>query len=599
MDEKKRGKLLALLSSFLLLSPWFLFTLLITGTILLLSGCEYRTQGYIDSVPQICGDGLCTREERTSCTVDCSNQVNSDQKPVELNWIEQKQIERREGIPTGAEDDPEKYDPVTPDPSTPTTGYGPIEQPLPEIGFLVASRYNLLSIGENMSAVMGTLTGASLREILQGGRLQTVTEAFGPKATFYEQHIRLRSGWVGFGFDEESETISSYLEYLEGDPILEYVLVMNCGILKFFEGEIIHFLGHDYVLAHVSNATMTLEGLTTGDSILLRNGHSAMVNGEEIPTNVLNVTFDYDKITVIVSAPEDIKMLPGQSLTDFLRRRVMLTNRIDLSYEGLTSGPASTIYVKRMGDDYKLFFQNNLGTNYSVPISRKNPFRSGNNEYGFIYQEGNGWNDYNIGKKDYFLINNRREDGGITTLLRLVDVEPENNLIQFQDPALETFQVYFGGTAGFQNATGDLMVYGVNHKVYVGPNKTISVDLNGDGAINRASIPIVSIGNSVVRLSETSDNITLRHVTLGRFRENSRSDLETRIVIDNGGIRVPEDSLGMDYDTKAKALVGMTDYGTLFVLQKDVEIEMQRGQELVINQPLSQRFANVILKAYE
>ncbi|MBN2142830.1 hypothetical protein JW711_05880 [Candidatus Woesearchaeota archaeon] len=589
------------------ISAMILLVASILSAMLLVSGCTGRAYQYSQSVPQLCGDGLCTREERTTCDLDCGARTPiTDEEVLGQDWISQVQEERKQTAnqaPVGQRDyevEKENYEPVTPDPGISVLHYDSFEQPLPEVGFFVASRYNLLSIGEKISEVMGVLTAAHLREVLKGGLLRSNTEAFGPQSAFYQQRIQLRSGRVVFGYDEESRVISTYLEYLEGEPIIDYLLVMDCGILKFFEGQIINFLGQEYVLSDVSNSTLTMTGVTTQDVIMFRNSKSTIINGEEISTYVLNVTFSHEYLRIILNAPDDIRILPAQSLTDFVKRRLLMTNRIDITYEGLSEVDSVDVHFRKVGDYTRLDFQNNLGQEYTIPLVEREPFFVGSDDNEFVFKEGSGWNDYIIGEKDWFIINNRREEGGITTILQLTDVSPENGLLKFKDPNLdEVFNIYFEGTPGFQNATGDLLVYGVNHKVYVGPNKTLSIDLDGDGQISHDSVPIISKGNTIIRLAAEDDNLTATFTTPAKLRENSNQDLKTTIILDNDGIIVPEESLLMERDSKEERWVGLTDYGTLLVLEKDTEKKEQRGYDLLINQPLSQRLANVIFRAYE
>jgi len=545
-----------------------------------------------------CGDGFCSYEEKELCSSDCTPVAtpNSNEKPTELDWLEDTRADRQD---TPIAEDSEKFERPIEDRAEPIVEVEPIENVLPEIGFQIASRHNFLAIGENISGVMGTLTGAHLREILRGGSYRSNTEAFGARFSFYEQYLILRSGRVLFGMDDENEIISTYLHYNEGEPVLEYYIRMNGGIFKFFQGQEINFLGHKYIMQEVTNASMLFVGVTSPDSILLRNGHSAIVNGETIASDVLNVTFGYDYIRVIVNAPNEIKMLPGQHLTNFIERKELLTNRIDLAYVGLTNSPYILVFLNRKGSDYRFEFQNNIGTNYSVPIARVEPFQVGNDQSAFHFQEGDGNNDYYIGKKDYFIINNRRELGGVTTLLRLADVDYESELVKFEDPAIEAFYVKFDGDVG-TNAFADLIVHGVTHRVYVGENERISIDLTGDGRISEATqVPIVILGNTLVRMNEVNNSLRMNFVVPGSMREDSAKDLETLVVIDNRGVRIEPASLAMEHDSKSDIMLGLTGFGSGFLLKDVIDDDEQLGKELLINQPLTQRFANAILQAYE
>ena len=563
-----------------------------------LAGCTSQQQpgGF-------CGDGLCSIEERNSCNIDCRPIVAGGEQPQQggqqgtstQDWLEQVREERQNNPPESVPD----YQPVEPDPSTPGTAVAQnIQSVLPEIGFRVANRFNLLAIGENVSGVMGTLTSAQLRYILRGGRLTSNSQAFGPRASYYDQFLTLRSGRVVFGYDDDTDRASTYLEYEEGDPIVEYYIRMNGGIFKFFEGQAINFLGQRYELTAVDPTSILLTGIDAPDTIILRNGHGAIVNGEDFGSGSMGVEYNESFMKITVLARDDIKLLPGMVLTDKVKRAQMLTNRIDLTYDGLTASPAINLQVKKGGNDYKLIVPNNLGQNYSIPVAQLNPIRPGNNDGNFFYKEVSSKDNYSITKKDYFIISNNRVDGGITTLLRLNEVNYDDEILSFTDPALEKFYVTFSGTPG-DGASGDLLVYGVHHKVYVGKGGMISVDQDGNGAINGASIPIVAGGNSIIKVSEENRSVALRLIIPAKYKENSNKDLETLIYIRNDGVSIPEESLSLEYDQVKKTLVGISDFGTIFVIKREVDSHDQSGLDLLINQPLVQRFAEVILKAYE
>jgi hypothetical protein len=569
---------------------------------LLIAGCDYN----VDPRPpanNYCGDGYCGQSETVSCPADCPPDTT---RPTELNWIEQKINERKNDSQNG--NNPNNIQ----DENTSYHNYGsinnsaaqapifpfPIETALPEKDFIVASRYNFLAIGENISGVVGTLTGTQLPLTLAGGTLQSNTEAFGPRSAYYQQKLNLRSGRVVFGYDEDKDIVSTFLEYKEGDPVWEYVLVLNWGIMKFFQDEKIGFLGHEYALSEITNQTMLLTSIDGKDSILLRNGHSAVVDGLEIPPNILNVSFTKQYIKVIVQAPKDLRLLPGEPLTRYVPRNELLTNRLDLEYAGLSSSPSIDITLRKMSTDYKLNFQNNLGYNYSIPIARLNPFLVGNGLYKFHFKEPNSANDYIIGKKDYLIVSNKRDIGGITTLLRLISVNYADQLVEFQDPALEEYYVKFEGEVG-KSAFADMKIYGINHRVYVGNGSRISVDMNGDGAVNAATVPIITAGNGMIKASQAANSIDLDFIVPATLRENNRNDLHTKITISGNGVSIAPGDLEMQYDNVREQLVGMTDFGTLFMINKNVDIHGQAGDNLIINQPITQRFAEVVLKAYE
>jgi len=571
--------------------------------LLLLASCQPSQPAQPVVYPSVCGDGVCSANELGACDIDCDINIQAQPEPViqtPENVLAELRSRARNNTPEGSApgDDLSQPNPVATEDSR--INVESFTTYLPEKGFRVASRYNLLSIGENISKIMGTLNQLQLREILRGGSLRSNTMAFGPRAAMYQQFLKLRAGKVLFGLDAEEEFITTYILFNEEEPIFDYVLELNGGIFKFFEGEQIHFLGHDYVIEEVTNTTMQLVGVTTPDTIILRNQRGVFVNDKTISEDVLNITFKQDYLRIIINAPDELKILPGTSLRNYLLdQSILLTNRLDLEYEGLTDAPTYNIRLRKTNEKYKLSFTTNKNLTYTVPLINLNPFKTGDDEVSFVFKEGKNNSDYVIKDNDWFVVTNNKEYNGLTNVIKLLSIDEKNHLITFQDPALEKFLIYFKGTPGI-NATGELIIDRVVHKVYVGKNNDIAVDLDGNGRISRDIAPIVTAGNGIIMINNaTPEGISISIITPKEMRENSKSDLKVNLTITKDGLIIDKSSLKLVEDPDTNVLIGMTDYGTLFFLEKNVNENMQLGDDLIINYPIAQRFADVIVKAYE
>ncbi len=575
--------------SFIVLTSIILFCI-----VFLISSCKPVEEPVV--YEYVCGDGVCSANEIGVCDIDCD--LNIEQEPTIKTSADVLEELRSRIRNYSSEERLNQTNPYFEEDNKilveSFTSY------LPSKGFRVASRYNLLGIGENISDVLGVLHKFHLREILRSGRLSSNTEAFGPRAAFYEQFLRLRTGRVVFGFDEEGEIISTYLLFEEEQPVLDYLMELQGGIFKFFEGETIHFLGHDYFIEEVTNNSMRFVGLTTPDTILFRNKHGVWVNDNIISNNELNVTFTQDYLRIILIAQDDIRILPGTGLRKYLAKpEALLTNRLDLVYEGLIDIPVFDIIFDKLSDKYKLRFITNKNMSYNIPFAYLNPLKMGSEKYNLVFEEGNDKSDYVIEEKDYFVINNNREYNGLTNILRLISVKEDDNIIVFEDPALEKFVVYFEGTPGV-NASADLIIDNVLHKVYIGENEAISVDLDGNGRINSDKVPIVTAGNGIIRINSVdSDEINISLITPREMRENINSDLEINLVINNNGLTVDKNDVELIEEPGLDSLIGMTDYGALLILRKNLDKSEQRGEDLIIKYPLVQRFADVVVQGYE
>ena len=185
-------------------------------------------------------------------------------------------------------------------------------------------------------------------------------------------------------------------------------------------------------------------------------------------------------------------------------------------------------------------------------------------------------------------------------MLRLVNIDEDDHLILLEDPPLERFYVYFEGKPGV-NATADLIVYNVLHKVYIGANESMSIDLNGNGRISsNDNVPIITAGNGIIRINRADEELmNISIITPKQMRENANSDLRLDIIITKDGLSIDKQYLEMFQEPGKELLVGMTDYGALFLLKGEVDEDDQSGEDLTIKYPVVQRFADVIVKAYE
>jgi hypothetical protein len=561
-----------------------------------LSSCKPEEQAPPVVYPSVCGDGVCSSNELVTCDIDCN--LNVEAEPVLKTPADVLEDLRSRIRNYSAAERLKQVNPyVVSDNKILVESFTSY---LPETGFRVASRYNLLSIGENVSDVIGVLNAFHLRDVLRGGVVRSSTEAFGPRAANYAQFLKLRTGKVVFGYEEESELVTTYLLFKEGEPILDYLLELQGGIFKFFERQKIQLLGHEYFIEEVTNNSMRLLGVSTPDTLLFRNQHGVWINNKPISGEVINVSFGKDYLRVVLLADEDIRIIPGTGLRSYLEKpEVLLTNRLDIDYEGLTEVPIFDIKFDKTREKYKLSFVTQRNLSYNIPLAYLSPFKAGDEEYNLVFQEGSNKSDYFVKKKDYFVISNNKEYNGLTNILRLVSIDDESHLILFEDPSLEKFYVYFEGKPGV-NATADLIVYNVLHKVYVGANESISIDLNGNGRISNDNVPIITAGNGIIRINRADkEAMNISVITPKQMRENAKSDLKVDVIITQDGLSIDKQYLEMLQEPGKELLTGMTDYGALFLLKGGVDEDDQSGEDLTIKYPLVQRFADVIVKAYE
>ena len=146
------------------------FTVFISILILLLiflsAGCTSTKIGPVE-YKHVCGDGVCTAEEVKRCNIDCELGIEAEPTVTTTeDVIAELRNRQRNYTP---EERLEQENPVVQnDEKLMTESFTTY---VPETGFRVADRYNLLSIGENITDILFILDKFHLREVLKSGRL--------------------------------------------------------------------------------------------------------------------------------------------------------------------------------------------------------------------------------------------------------------------------------------------------------------------------------------------------------------------------------------------------------------------------------------------
>jgi hypothetical protein len=564
----------------------FIFSILFLS--LILSACVPIENEQV-IVKNYCGDGICSENEMNSCFSDCDVREKEEYNPPNLIPIEKEQE---------VVNKPAKK-PSQPVVETPVVIEKPViiesfEQVLPSKSFSIARTCNYLNINDSIEDFKISLDAYSLPDILRAGYVQLNSEPFGYRRASYDQHLRLIGGEVVFDLEEDSEIITDYLFFEEETPIFDYRFYLRGGLFKFFEGQTINILGYNYIIEHVGSDNMVLIGVDTPDSLFIRNQRDVKINGKTISRLKMNVTLEEDMLRIIINAPDEIKLLPGQRLSEFVSPYLLLTNRIDLEYQGLGEVEESFVNIDKVNNRYSMKFSNNKALDYNFNLLSREPFIMGSEDHSFIFQEGSSKEDYVIEEKDYFIVSNNRERNGFTHLLRLESIK--ENLVSFTDKALEKFLVYYQGTPGY-NATGNLVIDGVSHKFYVSENESMSMDLDGNGRIKNDKADFVTLANGIFELGKQDDYLNVSFKTPASMIEDTSKDLVTNIIIDKDKIKILNIELYEDW--KSGILVGMDKYGNLFLLKDDIDKKESTGKNLLIAHPFSQRKASAVILAYE
>lgn len=232
----------------------------------------------------------------------------------------------------------------------------------------------------------------------------------------------------------------------------------------------------------------------------------------------------YYQLKADAKTGSDIYVPSGHGIKEYMDESGgMLNPNWDIKYEGLTDVETTPLMVENSGDEaYYLVFTNTEGLEYNIPfVDNSATMKLGDEDYELWFTETNVTNypAYKIAENDYFIVNDRNDDQGITHVLQYEGIDTGNKKILLSDLAGGTKEVSYTATSAnlttggnttantscLGTAYGDLVVGGATYRVYVCGSEDdslaykLSVDHNGDGSVtNLASVNITTWGGAVL-----------------------------------------------------------------------------------------------------
>lgn len=236
-------------------------------------------------------------------------------------------------------------------------------------------------------------------------------------------------------------------------------------------------------------------------------------------TLVMNKTAEIDYIKYYLDADSvlgDVYVPPGSGVREQLNTpEGMLTPAWDIVYQGLTdTGTTNVVFDPRGNDEYNLQFTNQEGIFYDMPLmSNQAPLKClkwGDNNDDLWFIESANMATYFVTKRDFFVLSNcmpsTNKDTCFTHVLRYDAVDTTNNKLTFTDLGTGTRDVTFDNTT----RKAELVVGGVVYQASVDTVEpyNLTVDLNGDGAVNGGKAYIATQGDELIDLGWNNTNET-------------------------------------------------------------------------------------------
>ncbi len=395
------------------------------------------------------------------------------------------------------------------------------------------------------------------------------------------------------------------------------------------------------------NFTLRKNKITIDDDLEPNTCGDIYVDGTPITDSCVNVEWHRTNdnvnyiyaITYDLIAEQDYFIPPGHSLKDYIDDKKLLSENIDILYEGMSEPETSTIYFPATGQlKYRLHFTNIAGTTYNIPLldlSKGHFFVGEDSEntsvgfdqhdylgkHAFIWHEtssGGAGNDvtfYNaIGLHDYFVVSSNIlqnvTENTLTCVMSMISLD--ENSVQFED--VGSHQIY-EASYNEENGQGTLVIDDyefifivVNNSI---ENPSIAVDLNGNGEISTSTsiphgeghlqvsseVPLIDINGFMIQLNDVPHNGYAPY-----FPQETEWILTTKMlkgenkiynirIQDNGGnvSIIPLNLTPQIHHENTNWLYAMDPYGSMWKLHNYPGLP----KELIIEVPNKQKEAKV------
>ncbi|MEM4263729.1 MAG: hypothetical protein QW666_02425 [Candidatus Woesearchaeota archaeon] len=394
----------------------------------------------------------------------------------------------------------------------------------------------------------------------------------------------------------------------------------------------------------VSSGTKVNEEVIEESRVQIK-GTMLTTTGNEYEITSIKYQLDADAVLGAVFIP------PGTGLREQLDEpEGLLTPFWDIRYEGLMDTGVTIVRFDAAGDDkYNLEFTNQEGIMYDMKLlsNEAGVFAFGDDEDDLWFSELDPALGYPIGDDDYFILSDcgidihysntttghhgytvKTDDNTcFTHVLRFDSIDTANRQLTFTDLGTGTREVTYDANTGF----GNLIVGGVTYKVKLdlSTNKTINVDLNGDGTMGNCSDVVIAVqGEGLIAFDgyecmngtsravpvgsctqncSSPTNFTFNVVTLQKEFDEAAGDEVINVTISSrsgGEVGIQQIVAGSTYTIFFKNNLytleenedlkqGMSGYGVFF--EEYDPHGTDQAEDLTIEYPLSQRGARVFV----
>ncbi len=203
------------------------------------------------------------------------------------------------------------------------------------------------------------------------------------KGHAYEQRMQLAGGSIRFRKHED--TVSDFLYYEEDEPILRYTFILHGTTFLDIIGEQINVLGNTYTVTDATAKDVILEN----DHVqLVIGGGSVDINGEAMADTTSSMTGSKFVVESRVDTEDDDELAvpAGSSVQEHLAEPTMLTDKLDIRYDGLVPTPATTFQFQNTDDGVRIRIKED-GERRNVPLIHRATMQWGDEEGRLVFDE--------------------------------------------------------------------------------------------------------------------------------------------------------------------------------------------------------------------
>jgi hypothetical protein len=422
----------------------------------------------------------------------------------------------------------------------------------------------------------------------------------------YEETLRFdfgndSTGTLAVGKDQDE--LGTFVRFERDKPVFEYRVTLDRGNFSELQGREIQLLGSTYLIAEVTNYSVSLFGKDVESNLFFNNGDELEVNSSAQRSTRCNVTPKSIAYTLYARGHDDNKSIllsPGESLAQNMGQLAMASLVFNIRYKGNPAQNATLLTFTQDKYGYRLELVTFKGK-MLIPLVEQDAGRLvlGETDAPLRVTPCPADLPYCVAPETWLVLTS---GDGRTFIVRYNSAHQHPNNIVFSDRNSNRYEYEYAGSPGAANGTVDIRLEDVMFRARIGPrdNATGGYNISVDQGFRNGVAEIVSEDGVVVRLGNIT-GATLPLEILLPWRANDKPEERWRFNITYDPVRsawsMSAANLTFYDDEETYDTFAATPYGMLVWLTRDDNVlPLNIGKDAQLLVPRSQLHGTVSLE---